>query len=129
RKNLEFENYLSNLKLLSRNNILKEIAFDIIKNNDIFRELQINNKGTYKGKKVKEHTSISNYIEEIISKIQDNPTKKVFYLKEFLNNFDDSQISKNDKNVLLQSLKAKDIEELNREMLNLLKTFKAMDFE
>ena len=35
RKNLEFEKFLSNLKILSRNKMLREISFNIIKNNKL----------------------------------------------------------------------------------------------
>ncbi len=127
RINLEFEKYLSNLEIISRDNMLKEIVFDIIKDNKIFQELQISDEGLQVGKDVLTSISYYNLLEEIISKIQNDPSQKEHYLREFFSIFD--EISENDKKVLTQSLIEKDIEYLNRELNGILKIFKTKDLE
>ena len=124
KKNTEFQQYLSNVKILSRNNILKEISYDIIKNNKLFQKLQVGSNGTYVIKQEIKKTSNYNFIEEIISKIQNNPTKKIIFLREFLNKIEG--ISENDKDVILQSLSNEKIEteELKEKILTLANIFK-----
>ena len=124
KKNTEFQQYLSNVKILSRNNILKEISYDIIKNNKLFQKLQVGSNGVYVTKQEIKKTSNYNFIEEIISKIQNNPTKKIIFLREFLNKIEG--ISENDKDVILQSLSNEKIEteELKEKILALANIFK-----
>ncbi len=124
KKNTEFQQYLSNVKILSRNNILKEISYDIIKNNKLFQKLQVGSNGVYVTKQEIKKTSNYNFIEEIISKIQNNPTKKIIFLREFLNKIEG--ISENDKDVILQSLSNEKIEteELKEKILTLANIFK-----
>ncbi len=127
RKNLEFENYISDLNILSRTNLLKEISVDIIKNSELFQELHIECKDVKVAKDEKKNIRIANFVEDIILKIKNDPAKKIIFLREFLDNFEN--ISQNDKNVILQSLKEKDDEELNQEMSNLVNVFKIRDIE
>jgi len=122
RKNLEFENYISNLNFFTRTNLLKEISFNIIKNSKIFQELNINNKNICLSKEEQKSILNNEFVEEIILKIKNYPTKKIIILREFLDNFKD--ISQNDKDVILQSLKDKDEAELKEEISNLIKIFK-----
>lgn len=124
KKNTEFQQYLSNVKILSRNNILKEISYDIIKNNKLFQKLQVGSNGVYVTKQEIKKTSNYNFIEEIISKIQNNPTKKIIFLREFLNKIEG--ISENDKDVILQSLSNEKIEteELKEKIITLANIFK-----
>lgn len=124
KKNTEFQQYLSNVKILSRNNILKEISYDIIKNNKLFQKLQVGSNGVYITKEEIKKTSNYNFIEEIISKIQNNPTKKIIFLREFLNKIEG--ISENDKDVILQSLSNEKIEteELKEKIITLANIFK-----
>ncbi|MBD3337817.1 MAG: hypothetical protein GF353_01825 [Candidatus Lokiarchaeota archaeon] len=127
KKNQEFENYLTSLDIPSRNKILKEISISIIKNSKLFKESQLNNERMILSKEELDRISKNNFIEEIILKIQNSPSKKVLYLREFLNQFED--ISSNDKDVLLQSLKDenKDINEIHQEMESLVEIFKLKD--
>lgn len=125
RNNLEFENYISNLNIYSRTNLLKEISFNIIKNSKIFQELNIDCKNVLVAKEKKEEILTNNFIEVTILKIRNNPMKKIIFLREFLDNLED--VSQNDKDVILQSLKNKDDEELNQEMSNLVQIFKKHD--
>ena len=122
RKNLEFENYISNLNFFTRTNLLKEISFNIIKNSKIFQELNINNKNICLSKEEQKSILNNEFVEEIILKIKNYPTKKIIILREFLDNFKD--ISQNDKDVILQSLKDKDEAELHQELSYLVKIFK-----
>ncbi|MFX1394520.1 MAG: hypothetical protein ACFFAH_13220 [Promethearchaeota archaeon] len=122
RKNMEFENYISNLNFFTRTNLLKEISFDIIKNSKIFQDLNINTKNICVSKEEQKKILTNEFVEEIILKIKNYPTKKIIILREFLDNFKD--ISQNDKDVILQSLKDKDEAELNKEMSSFVKIFK-----
>ncbi len=108
KKNVEFQKLISTLEIPSRNNMLKEISNDIIKNNKLFKELQVETSGIIVAKDEIENISNYNLIEEIVLKIQNNPTKKIIFLQEFLSKMEG--ISENDKNVLLQSLNDEKIE-------------------
>ena len=103
--------------------MLKEISNDIIKNNKLFKELQVETSGIIVAKDEIENISNYNLIEEIVLKIQNNPTKKIIFLQEFLSKMEG--ISENDKNVLLQSLNDEkiEIEELKEKMLSLANIF------
>ena len=121
KKNSELVDYVSSLSTLSRKNMLKEISQDIIKNNKLFQEL-----GIFKNPLPIESTEnepllIQNIIEDIISSIQTNPSKKVIYIRKFLNFFED--ISENDKNVIFNSLKDVRIEDLKEKMFSLAQVF------
>jgi len=122
KKNLEFDRYLSSLNILSRNNMLKEIISDIIKNNKFFQSIQLKEGDIYLAKDELEKFSSETYIEKLILKIQNEPSKKIIILREFLNRLDG--ISESDLNVILKSLKNKNNEDLNKELLNLISIFK-----
>ena len=121
KKNLEFERYLSNLNIFSRNSMLKEIISDIIKNNKFFQQIQLEDESICLAKEESEKISTDNYIEELILKIQNEPSKKIIILREYLSKLEG--ISENDLNVILTSLKNKNLEELKPELLNLTKIF------
>ena len=123
KKNIEFQKLISTLKIPSRNNMLKEISNDIIRNNKLFKELQVETTGIIVAKKEIENISNYNLIEETVLNIQNNPSKKIIFLREFLNKMEG--ISENDKDVLLQSLNDEkiEIEELKEKMLSLANIF------
>jgi len=123
KKNVEFQKLISTLEIPSRNNMLKEISNDIIKNNKLFKELQVETTGIIVAKDEIENISHYNLIEETILKIQNNPSKKIIFLREFINKMED--ISENDKGVLLQSFNDEkiEIEELKEKMLSLANIF------
>ena len=123
KKNVEFQKLISTLEIRSRNNMLKEISNDIIKNNKLFKELQVETTGIIVAKEEIENISNYNLIEEIVLKIQNIPSKKIIFLREFINKMED--ISENDKGVLLQSLNDEkiEIEELKEKMLSLANIF------
>ncbi|MHA1527273.1 MAG: hypothetical protein ACTSQD_09585 [Promethearchaeota archaeon] len=123
KKNIEFQKLISTLEIPSRNNMLKEISNDIIRNNKLFKELQVETTGIIVAKKEIENISNYNLIEETVLNIQNNPSKKIIFLREFLNKMEG--ISENDKDVLLQSLNDEkiELEELKEKMLSLANIF------
>ena len=125
KKNLELEKYLSNFKSLARVNILKEITKDILKNNKLLKELCIEiETPSLDHQEIKEKAK-KDLAEELILKIKHNPTKKVFILHEFLKQLLD--ISENDINVILKSLKEKNDKDLKSEISSLISIFKLKD--
>lgn len=120
--NLELEQIISSLNISSRNGILKEISLDLLAKSSIFKELQKTDKVMLVGKGEMESLLQENLIEEIILRIQNSPSKRVLYLKEFLDMF--AEIGDSDKEVLINTLKDEDIEILGDKMLSLLGMFK-----
>jgi hypothetical protein len=122
KKKTELEEYLSKLLILSRNDTLKNIMKNIIKSNSILQEIE-QYKGEHLRREVKEPTNaLQNLVENYISKIQETPTKKIIYLREFLENF--PSISNNDKDVIINSLKdEKNKDKLREKMSSLVNIF------
>jgi len=120
-RNIELENYLSELTISSRNETLKDIMKDIIENNDVLKEIE-KSKGNHLHTAERDKSStLENIVESYISKILENPTKKIIYLREFLNNF--QTINDSDKDVILNSLKDENDEKLRQKMTSLVKIF------
>ena len=121
-KNSGIKRYISSLSILTRNESLKEIMNDIIEKNKILQEIE-------GFKRPHLHTVVNektNLLPEIVNnsfvKIQENPAKKIIYLREFLDNF--KSISKNDKEVILNSLQnEKNKDELKEKMTSLVTIF------
>ena len=123
KKNAEMEEFLSNLTITSRNDLLKEITRDIIEKNSIIKEHGFSKENICVSESVSsELISISSIIDNLVSNIQKNPSKKVLYLRLFLDRFHD--ISDQDKNVLIQSVKDEASEGLKEKMLSLINVFK-----
>ena len=122
KKNSEIEKYLSSLSILSRNETLKNIMDNIIKSNSILQEIE-KSKGEHLHTEVKEQVNaLQNLVENFISKIQEKPTKKIIYLREFLENF--PSISNNDKDVIINSLKdEKNKDKMREKMSSLVSIF------
>ncbi|MBY9014089.1 MAG: hypothetical protein KGD68_00210 [Candidatus Lokiarchaeota archaeon] len=122
-KNVEIDEILSNLPISSRIELLQEITRDIIEQNSIIKE-----HGFAKEKicdpesSNQESSSINSLIDNLISNIQKSPSKKVLYLRLFLERFRD--ISDQDKNVVIQSIKDEDSKGLKEKILSILKVFK-----
>ena len=119
-KNSQLEKYLKNLPFSSRNKMLKEIVRDVVSNNDLIKQLGIPIETLYTKETVVE-SLIENVVADIIVNIQNNETKKVIYIREFLSMFQD--ISENDKSVILQSLKDENVHNLKEKMLSLVNIF------
>lgn len=121
-KNSEMEVYISNLSILSRNDMLKKITQDIINNNSLLQELLGTEMYVISSEETEKNSS-SYIIEGYINKIQKDPYKKIIFLREFLGLFQE-RISEMDKEVILKSLKdEKNEEKLREEMISLANTF------
>jgi hypothetical protein len=122
-KNTEMKDYLSSLKILPRNDMLKEITRDIINNNSVIQEL-LGSDAQIIPKEKKEKESIDYTIEGYYNKIQNYPNKKIIFLREFLELFQD-RIAEKDKDVILNSLKdEEDNDKLKERMIFLANIFK-----
>jgi len=122
-KNVMIDEILSNLPISSRNELLQEITRDIIEQNRIFKEHGFANENICDPESSnQEGSSIDLLIDNLVSNIQKNPSKKVLYLRLFLERFRD--ISDQDKNVIIQSIKDEDSKGLKEKILSILKVFK-----
>lgn len=110
-KNSNIEEYISNLSILSRNETLKEIMSNILETNNVLQEIEGSQEPHLHSGAKEAMNRIQNMVIGYVSKIQENPTKKIIYLREFLDNF--QSISNTDKDVILKSLK----DEINNEKL------------
>ena len=121
-KNSEIENYISSLSALTRNESLKEIMNNIIENNNVLQEIE-GFKGPHLHSGKKESTNLlQEMVVSSVLKIQENPAKKIIYLREFLDNF--KSISNSDKEVILNSLQEeKNWDKLKEKMTSLVTIF------
>ncbi|MEJ2249343.1 MAG: hypothetical protein P8Y70_00630 [Candidatus Lokiarchaeota archaeon] len=120
RKNVELNKYLKGLAIQSRNSLLKDIHNDIVNKNEFFHNINVTPKEIYPDDN-EDKQFIDDIIEITISNIEKNPAKRIFYLKKFLDKFED--ISENDKNVIIQSLKSVKLENLKESMESLISIF------
>jgi len=121
-KNVEIGEVLSNLPISSRIELLQEITRDIIEQNSIIKEHGFAKENICDPESSnQENSSINLLIDNLISNIQKNPSKKVLYLRLFLERFRD--ISDQDKNVVIQSIKDEDSKGLKEKILSILKVF------
>jgi len=120
-KQSEIETFLSNLNISSRDEIIKGLIIEIIRNNSLFKELDITQE-ILNDSKSTESNSKKTIIDHLISNIQNNPSKKIVYLRLFLDKF--HEISDQDKNVILQSIKNEKNEDLKEKLLSLVSVFK-----
>ena len=122
-KNLKIEDFLSDMTISSRNDLLRDITRDIIEKNDLVKEHGLSNEFVCEPTPSDpEAISINSLLEQLVSNIEKNPTKKVIYLKLFLDRFRD--ISDQDKKAIIQSVKDEDTKGLKEKMLSLIKVFK-----
>ena len=122
-KNVMIDEILSNLPISSRNELLQEITRDIIEQNSIIKEHGFAKENTCDPESSNhENSSIDLLIDNLVSNIQKNPSKKVLFLRLFLERFRD--ISDQDKNVIIQSIKDEDSKGLKEKILSILKVFK-----
>ncbi|MFW9879893.1 MAG: hypothetical protein ACFFG0_43015 [Candidatus Thorarchaeota archaeon] len=122
KKRSEIEEYLTKLSIPSRNDMLKKISHEIINNNSILQEL-IGSEGKIISKKEREKSSTDFIIEGYINKVRKDPYKKIIFLKEFLDLFEE-RINEKDKEIILASLKEiKNNEKLKERMLSLAEIF------
>ena len=121
-KNSEIEKYVSSLSVSTRNESLKEIMNNIIEKNKVLLEIE-GSKGPHLHSGIKESTNLlQKMVESFLLKIQENPAKKIIYLREFLDNF--KSISNKDKDVIINSLQDEEnVDKLKEEMTSLVAIF------
>ena len=121
-KNLEIEELLSSMSISSRNDLLRDITRDIIEKNNLIKEHRLSNEFICEPiSSDPEVISINSLLENLVSNIEKNPSKKIIYLRLFLDRFHD--ISDQDKNVIIQSVKEEDTKGLKVKMLSLINVF------
>jgi len=123
KSNSEMEKSLLDMAILSRNDMLKEITQDIITKNSIFQEPEFHKEKVCETD-ISDNapSTINSILDGLISNIKKNPSKRVIYLRLFLDRF--HEISDQDKNVILQSIKDENVEELKEKMIPLISVFK-----
>ncbi|MFX0031421.1 MAG: hypothetical protein ACFE8E_09885 [Candidatus Hodarchaeota archaeon] len=122
-KNLELEKNLLELTKLTRNEMLIEITTDIIKKHKILQEEGFLKEEVCKSE-TEEEDSISFILDNLISNIKKSPSKKIIYLRAFLDRFPDDEINDQDKNAIMQSIQDENPEDLKEKLLSLIKVFK-----
>jgi len=122
-KNIKIEELLSDMSISSRTDLLRDITRDIIEKNNLIKEHGLSSEficaPISSDPKV---ISINSLLDNLVSNIEINPSKKVIYLKLFLDRFHD--ISDQDKKVIIQSVKDEDTKGLKAKMLSLVNVFK-----
>ena len=122
-KNIKIEELLSKMSISSRNDLLRDISRDIIEKNNLIKEHGLSNDFICLPISLDpEVISINSLLDNLISNIEINPSKKVIYLRLFLDRFHD--ISDQDKKVIIQSVKDEDTNGLKAKMLSLVNVFK-----
>lgn len=122
-KNIKIEELLSEMSISSRNDLLRDITRDIIEKNNLIKEHGLSNEFVCDPISLDaEVISINSLLDNLVSNIEINPSKKVIYLRLFLDRFHD--ISVQDKKVIIQSVKDEDTNGLKAKMLSLVNVFK-----
>ncbi|MHA1803325.1 MAG: hypothetical protein ACTSU4_02195 [Promethearchaeota archaeon] len=123
KKKEEFFQYLENHTNITRKEMLLEISKNILKNNDLLEKIGFSEKEISKELENFKHPPLSDdIINDFMEKIKKDKSKKVLYLKKFLELF--QEINENDKAVLLQSLeKEEDLNKLCIKMKSLFNSF------
>ena len=120
-ENIELDQIICEMEVPNRDKILEEILLDIIRSNALLQSLDISQEILSKSK-VTEPESMQTVINNLLSSIKKMPNKKVIVLRTFLERFE--EISEQDKNVILQSLKDDNYEAIKEKLLSLINAFK-----
>ena len=123
-ENLELDQIICEMEVSNRDMILEEILLDIIRSNSLLQSLEITQEILSKSK-VTEPESMQTVINNLLSSIKKMPNKKVIVLRSFLERFE--EISEQDKNVILQSLKDDNYDDIKEKLVSLIKAFKLKD--
>jgi type I restriction-modification system DNA methylase subunit len=122
-KNVKIEELLSSMSISTRNDLLRDITRDIIEKNNLIKEYGLSNEFICEPiSSDPEVISINSLLDNLVSNIEINPSKKVIYLRLFLDRFHD--IADQDKQVIIQSVKDEDTKGLKAKMLSLVNVFK-----
>ena len=126
KKKEELYHHLDVNKILTRNDMIRQISRDILHKSTVFSVLNIKRPGIKT--ELEEDFQlplIDNIINDLVEKIKgnwSNNPKKVVYLKKFLELF--REITDNDKKILLQSLEnEEDVNKLVSKMNSLANSF------
>ena len=119
-KQSEIEDFLSNLDISTREELIKDLIIEIIRSNPLFKELDIT-KDVAKTS-IKDSNSKETLIDNLIINLQNYPSKRIVYLRLFLDRF--YEISEQDKKVIIQSIKNEKNEDLKEKLLSLVDVFK-----
>ncbi len=122
KKKRELSNLISKIEIPQRITLLSNIYQDILNQNRLFSNLGLPKHKQRVTQTTNETLTINNFIDNYITSIEKDPTKKVIHLKEFLDFF--QEISDKDKNVILKSLKDVDLDNLKDKMIKLTTIFK-----
>jgi len=120
-ENIELDQIICEMEVPNRDKILEEILLDIIRSNALLQSLDISQEILSKSN-VTEPESLQTVINNLLSSIKKMPNKKVIVLRTFLERFE--EISEQDKNVILQSLKDDNYEAIKEKLLSLINAFK-----
>lgn len=120
-ENVELDQIICEMEAPNRDKILEEILLDIIRSNVLLQSLDISQEILSKSN-VTEPESMQTVINNLLSSIKKMPNKKVIVLRSFLERFE--EISEQDKNVILQSLKDDNYDDIKEKLLSLIKAFK-----
>ncbi len=120
-ENVELDQFISEMEVPNRDKILEEILLDIIRSNILFQSLGISQEILSKSQAI-EPESLQTVINNLLASIRKMPSKKVIVLRSFLERFE--EISEQDKNVILQSLKDDDYDDIKEKVISLINAFK-----
>ncbi len=121
--NDNINNLISALDVPTRNDMLKDITSQILQSNQYLSDFGTSNELILDTDKVTtEPNSIESLFDNLIINIQKNPIKKVIFLKLFLDRF--HEITEQDKNVIIQSVKDEAPENIKEKLISLVKVFK-----
>jgi len=104
KKNSEMKQYLINLSIPSRNDLLKKIANEIFNNNTLLQELTSSEDQIISNQETEKLTT-DFIIEGYIIKIRKDPHKKIILLKEFLDLFEEKIAEKDKAEILISKSK------------------------
>ncbi len=121
--NDNINNLISTLDVPTRNDMLKDITSQLLHSNQYLSDFGTSNELILDTDKVTiEPNSIESLFDNLIINIQKNPIKKVIFLKLFLDRF--HEITEQDKNVIIQSVKDEAPENIKEKLISLVKVFK-----
>ncbi len=124
KKKKELDNFLSDVSVTSRLNLLEEITKNVLDNNTLLQEMGYTKEKIWPSETngEGEPQAIMNIIDNLISNIKTNPSIKIIYIKLFLDRF--HEISDQDKSAILQDVKDVDPDKLKEKLLPLISVFK-----
>ena len=107
----------SHLKIPSRSEILRETYEDLLEHFEILKAEEYS-----QGKQMREARPEFSFDFTIFNEIEAHPSKKIPLLKKYLDQFE--EITSSDRNAILETLKDKNVEEINKYLINLVEAFK-----